>query len=281
MEFKNITYDVEENIATVTINRPKTLNALNSETIDELSHVFDLITADDTVLGVIVTGAGGKAFVAGADIGELATKDSLTGRDFSLSGQATFNKIENLPKPVIAAVNGFALGGGCELSMACHLRVAAAHAKFGQPEVGLGIIPGYGGTQRLPRLVGKGRALELLLGGGIIDAAEAFRIGLANAVVEVYQKDDEGNEIVNEKGRKLFDNEAFLAKVKKMLKGILTKGPIALSYVIDAVNRGLDTDLGSGLKIEADLFGVLYSTEDVKEGLGAFLEKRPANFTGK
>jgi len=267
MELKNITYDVEGNIATVTINRPKTLNALNSETIGELSQAFDLIAADDTVLGVIVTGAGGKAFVAGADIGELATKDSLTGRDFSLSGQATFNKIENLPKPVIAAVNGFALGGGCELAMACHLRVAAAHAKFGQPEVGLGIIPGYGGTQRLPRLVGKGTALELLLGGGIIDAVEAFRIGLANAVVEVYQKDGEGNEIVNEKGRKVFDNEAFLAKVKKMLKGILTKGPIALSYVIDAVNRGLDTDLDSGLKIEADLFGVLYVLISCEEGV--------------
>jgi len=281
MEFQNITYTVEDRIATVTINRPKTLNALNSETIAELSQVFDQIVEDDNVLGVVVTGAGSKAFVAGADIGELSTKNPTTGRDFSLSGQAVFNKIESLPKPVIAAVNGFALGGGCELAMACHLRVAAMHAKFGQPEVGLGIIPGYGGTQRLPRLVGKGCALELLLGGGMINAAEAFRIGLANAVVEVYKKDEEGNEITDEKGRKVFDNDEFLSNIKGMLKGILTKGPVALSHVIEAVNRGLETDLPSGLKLEADLFGLLYSTEDTREGLNAFLEKREAKFTGK
>ncbi len=281
MEFNNITYEVSDGIATVTINRPKTLNALNSDTIAELGKVFDLITDDKSVLGVILAGAGGKSFVAGADISELATKTPITARQLSLAGQAAFNKIEALPKPVIAAVNGFALGGGCELAMACHMRVAAAHARFGQPEVGLGIIPGYGGTQRLPRLVGKGRALELLLGGGMIDAAEAFRIGLVNAVVEVYKKDEDGNEIVNEKGRKVFDNEEFLSKVTKMLKGILTKGPVALGCIIKAVNQGLDTDLDAGLKLEADLFGMLYETEDVQEGLNAYLEKRQAEFKGK
>ncbi|HHE46754.1 MAG TPA: crotonase [Bacteroidetes bacterium] len=281
MEFENITYTVEDNIATVTINRPRSLNSLNSETIAELERATDLIGAEDRVSGVIITGAGDKAFVAGADIGELSTKNPITGRDFSLMGQSVFNKIENLHKPVIAAVNGFALGGGCELAMACHLRVAASHAKFGQPEVGLGIIPGYGGTQRLPRLIGKGRAFELLLGGGIIDAAEAFRIGLVNAVVEAYKKDESGAEITDGKGRRVFDRDAFLADVTNMLKGILSKGPVALGYVIEAVNRGMETDLPEGLKTEADLFGVLFSTEDVREGLNAFLEKREAKFTGK
>ncbi|MCF7810431.1 enoyl-CoA hydratase/isomerase family protein, partial [bacterium] len=170
---------------------------------------------------------------------------------------------------------------GCELAMACHLRVAAAHARFGQPEVGLGLIPGYGGTQRLSRLVGKGIALELMLGGGMIDAAEAFRIGLVNAVVEVYKQDDKGNDIVDEKGRKVFDKAAFMEKITVMLKGILTKGPIALAYVIDAVNRGLETNLQDGLQIEAELFGKLYETEDTKEGLNAFLERRQADFKGK
>ena len=281
MEYNNIIYNVEDNIATVTINRPKTLNSLNSETIAEISAAFDQIAGDDGVHGVILTGSGDKSFVAGADIGELSTKNTITGRDLSLSGQAAFSKIEKLPKPVVAAINGFALGGGCELAMACHLRVAAAHARFGQPEVGLGIIPGYGGTQRLPRLVGKGRALELILGGGMIDAAEAFRIGLVNAVVEAYKKDEEGKIITDEKGRKVFNREEFLDNVTKMLRGILTKGPIALGYVIEAVNRGLETDLDSGLKIEADLFGVLYATEDVHEGMKAFLEKRQADFKGK
>ena len=281
MEYQNILYEVEDRIATVTINRPKSLNSLNSETVAEIDQVFVQIGSDENVVGVIVIGAGGKAFVAGADIGELSTKNTITGRNFSLAGQQAFNRIENLSKPVVAAVNGFALGGGCELAMACHLRVAASHARFGQPEVGLGLIPGYGGTQRLPRLVGKGRALELLLGGGMIDAAEAFRIGLVNAVVETYQKDKEGKEILDEKGRKVFDRDDFLLKVKEMLKGILTKGPIALGYVIESVNRGLETDLPSGLKLEADLFGMSCSTEDMKEGTNAFLEKRQANFTGK
>ncbi len=197
MEFNNLLYDVKDRIATITINRLESLNSLNSETTSELARAFDIIASDENISGVILIGAGDKAFVAGADIKELSTKNQITGREFVLAGQEALNKIENLPKPVIAAVNGFALGGGCELAMACHLRVAAAHAKFGQPEVGLGLIPGYGGTQRLPRLIGKGRARELLLGGGIIDAAEAFRIGLVNAVVETYKKDESGKEITN------------------------------------------------------------------------------------
>jgi len=281
MEFKNLLYQVADGIATVTINRPRAMNALNSETITEIGQAMDIIAKDDAVRGVIFIGAGDKAFVAGADIGELATKDPISGRAFSRLGQTAFDKVERLPKPVIAAVNGFALGGGCELAMSCHMRVAAAHAKFGQPEVGLGIIPGFGGTQRMPRLVGKGRALELLLGGGIIGAAEAYRIGLVNAVVESYKKDDEGKEILNEKGRKIFDREVYLSSIQEMLKGILAKGPIALGYVIESVNRGLDTDLDAGLRTEADLFGVLYATEDVREGLNAFLEKRVAEFKGK
>jgi enoyl-CoA hydratase len=281
MDFENIEYNVEDNIATVSINRPRAMNALNSETLTEIDNAFIMIESDKSVLGVIITGAGDKSFIAGADISELATKDPVTGREQALFGQAVYNRIENLTKPVIAAVNGFALGGGCELAMACHLRVAAAHARFGQPEVGLGLIPGYGGTQRLPRLVGKGIALELMLGGGMIDAVEAFRIGLVNAVVEVYKQDEKGNDIVDERGKKVFDKAAFMEKITIMLKGILTKGPVALAYVISAVNQGLETSLQGGLKIEADLFGKLYETEDTKEGLNAFLERRQADFKGK
>ncbi len=280
MEFQNLTYQVEDRIAVVTINRPKALNALNSATLKDISDVFDAIAADDNVGGVIVIGAGDKAFVAGADISELARKNPITGKEFVATGQAVFNRIENLKKPVIAAVNGFALGGGCELAMACHLRVAAAHAKFGQPEVGLGVIPGFGGTQRMPRLVGKGRALELLLGGGMIDAAEAYRIGLVNAVIEVFEKDEKGEEILNEKGRKVFDRAAFLSSIREMLKGILTKAPLALGNVIEAVNRGVEDSLDAGLALEADLFGLLYASEDTHEGLNAFLEKREAKFKG-
>jgi len=280
MPYNQITLTVADGIATLTINRAKSLNSLNSETIVEIGQAFDQIAADNQAKGVILIGAGDKAFVAGADISELAQKNPITGRDFALLGQSVLNKIEQLPKPVIAAVNGFALGGGCELAMACHLRVAAAHAKFGQPEVGLGVIPGFGGTQRLPRLVGKGRALELLLGGGMIDAGEAYRIGLANCVVEAWKMDAEGKPILDEKGRKQFDRDAFLSAVTKMLQGFLTKAPVALGYVIEAVNRGLEHDLDEGLKLEADLFGISYATADAMEGLNAFVEKREAKFNG-
>ncbi|MBM3326783.1 MAG: crotonase [Calditrichaeota bacterium] len=281
MEFKNIILTVEDGIAVVTINRPKNLNSLSTATVNEIGWAFDIIAGDAAAKGVIVIGAGDKAFVAGADIAELAAKDTLSGREFAIIGQRAFNKIESLPKPVIAGVNGFALGGGCELAMACHLRVAAAHAKFGQPEVGLGVIPGFGGTQRLPRLVGKGRALELLLGGGIIDAAEAYRIGLVNCVLDTPKKDADSNTIKDEKGRPIFDRETFLAEIKRMLKGFLAKSPVALTYVIEAVNRGFEHDLEEGLKLEADLFGLIYTTADCQEGLNAFLEKREAKFIGK
>ncbi|MBT3233523.1 MAG: crotonase [Calditrichaeota bacterium] len=281
MEFENLIYDVEDGIATVTINRLKAMNSLNSATIEDLTNVFDVIAGDDKVGGVILTGAGNKAFVAGADISELVTKNPLTGREFALAGQAMTTKIEKLNKPVIAAINGFALGGGCELAMACHMRVAAAHAKFGQPEVGLGLLPGFGGTQRLPRLVGKGRGLELLLGGGMIGAAEAYRIGLVNIAVEVYQKNEAGEELTDEKNRKIFDRDGFIAAIKNMLKGIMAKGPKALAYTIEAVNRGLETSLDEGLSIEADLFGICYATSDSKEGLSAFLERRTPKFEGK
>ncbi len=281
MNYNNILIEIEDSIAVLNINRPKSLNSLNTETIIEIGAAFDGFAQDDSVRGVIVIGSGDKAFIAGADISELATKNPITAREFVTTGQTTLNKIEGLNKPVIAAVNGFALGGGCELSMACHIRVAATHARFGQPEVGLGVIPGFGGTQRLPRLIGKGRALELMFGGGVIDAVEAYRIGLVNCVVDASKTDEEGNLFRDEKGKTIFDRSAFLAEVKRMLKGFLSKAPLALGYVIEAVNRGLEQDLQEGLRLEADLFGLLYATSDTREGLDAFLEKRIANFTGK
>lgn len=281
MPFNNILIEQDGAVATVVINRPKSLNSLSTDTLTELGLAFDQVLADKSVFGIILTGAGDKAFVAGADIAELAQKTPITAREFAQHGQSILNKIEQSPKPVIAAVNGFALGGGCELSMACHLRVAAKHARFGQPEVGLGVIPGFGGTQRLPRLVGKGRALELVLGGGMIDAGEAYRIGLANCVVDAVKTDGEGKPILDEKGRTQFDREKFLREVKRMMLGFLNKGPVALAYSIEAINRGLEHDLEEGLRLEADLFGLIYATADTKEGLSAFNEKREAKFTGK
>ena len=281
MNYENIILNIDAGIATVAVNRPKVLNALNGATVAELSVALERIAGDSSVRGVILTGAGDKAFVAGADIGELATKNPRAAKEFALAGQALLNRIERLPEPVVAAVNGFALGGGCELAMACHMRVAAYHAKFGQPEVGLGIIPGFGGTQRLPRLVGKGRALELLLGGGIIDAAEAYRIGLANCVVEAFKRDGEGKPLLDDKGRKIFDAELFQSEAKRMLRGFLAKGPLAVASVLEAVNRGLDADLEEGLRIEADLFGLVYASSDRQEGLTAYLEKREPKFRGE
>ncbi len=259
MTFETILYSTENGIATVTINRPEKLNALNHQVFSDLKTVFEQISTDESVKGVILTGAGPKAFVAGADISEINKLNAITGKQLSERGQAVFNQIENLGKPVVAAVNGFALGGGCELAMACHIRIGSETSKYGQPEVNLGTIPGYGGTQRLVRLVGKGRAMELLLTADIIDANEAYRIGLVNKIVPADQ---------------------LLSHSKTFLEKILSKGLVAVRYSIEAVNYS-DTLLSDGLNREATLFGLCASTEDLKEGTSAFLEKRPAKFVGK
>ncbi len=260
MSYETLIVEKRENIAIVTINRPKVLNALNATVIEELEKAFTELKNDPEVGAVILTGAGEKAFVAGADISGLVELNPLEGKMFAEKGQAVFNLIENLGKPVIAAINGFALGGGCELAMACTIRIASEKAKLGQPEVNLGIIPGYGGTQRLPRLVGKGRAMELILTGRMVDANEAYQIGLVNKVVPP---------------EKLLDEAIEMAKL------ILTKGPLAVKFAMEAVNRGLEVSLEDGLKIEADLFGMCCATEDKVEGTKAFLEKRKPNFKGK
>jgi enoyl-CoA hydratase len=260
MPYTALNLDVRDRVATVTVNRPDKLNALNDATIAELGAAFGEVAARDDIGGVILTGAGARAFVAGADIAELATQGAFDGRARARLGQMVFSRIEQSVKPVIAAVNGFALGGGCELALACHIRIASESAKFALPEVKLGIGPGYGGTQRLPRLVGKGRALQLILTGEMIDAAEAYRIGLVNKVTA--------------------PNE-LLAAAEAMLRQILAQGPVAVALCIEAVNRGQDGSLDDGLMIEANHFGLLASTTDMREGMAAFLEKRPAKFTGK
>ena len=252
--------EIADRIAVVTIDRQDKLNALNSDVIAELEAAIDSAKSDDAVGVVIVTGAGPKAFVAGADIAELSTMTPVSGRLHALRGQAVFSKIEKLGKPVIAAINGFALGGGCELAMACTIRIASENAKLGQPEVKLGIIPGYGGSQRLSRLVGEGRAMELCLTAEPIGAAEAHRIGLVNRVVPA--------------------GEALNA-AREMAAKILANGPLSVRYTIDAIHHGLDMALEDGLLLEATLFGLCASTSDMKEGMAAFLEKRPARFTGK
>jgi len=259
MAYETLTLDVADRIATLTVNRPDKLNALNATTIRELGEAVDALRADDAVGGIVLTGAG-RAFVAGADIGELASQSPMQAKARSLTGQAVFRRFETSPKPVIAAVNGFALGGGCELAMACHVRLASEAAKFGQPEAKLGIGPGYGGTQRLPRLVGKGRALQLLLTGEMIDAAEAYRIGLVNQVVPAAE---------------------LLDAARAMLRQMLANGPLALAVCIEAVNDGLETGLDAGLLLEANHFGLLSASADMQEGTRAFLEKRPAAFHGK
>jgi enoyl-CoA hydratase len=259
-EFQNLRYEVAEGIATITVERPEKLNALNAATIRELGEAMRGAGESAAVRGVIVTGSGGKAFVAGADIGELAAMGAVDGVEVSRLGQRVFREIELSRKPVIAAVNGFALGGGCELALACHLRVAAESARFGLPEVKLGIIPGYGGTLRLPRLVGKGRALELILSGEMIDAPEAHRIGLVNRVVAP---------------------ESLLEASRALLLGIIRNGPIAIGLAIESTTRGMEMDIDDGLALESNLFGLLASTDDMREGMSAFLEKRPAEFRGK
>jgi enoyl-CoA hydratase len=249
---------VADRIATITVNRPDKLNALNDALMGELGQAIDEAVARPDVGAVLLTGAG-RAFVAGADIGELVTQTAVEGKARAERGQRTFRKFEVSPKPTLAAVNGFALGGGCELAMACHIRLASDKAKFGQPEVKLGIVPGYGGTQRLPRLVGKGRALELLLTGDIIDAIEAYRIGLVNRVV---------------------DADSLLAESRAMLTTILAQGPLAVAHCIEAVDRGLDLPLDDAIALEASYFGLLSATADKAEGMRAFLEKRTATFSG-
>src|SRR3954463_7418036 len=260
MTFSNVLFEKKNSIAYVTVNRPKVLNALNMATMEELRTAFHDIKNDASVRVVIFTGAGEKAFIAGADISELAKQDAVTGKEYTHRGQSVLNLIENLTKPVIACLNGFALGGGCEIAMACTMRLATDNAKLGQPEVKLGIIPGYGGSQRLPRLVGKGIAMQLLLAGEMITAQEAHRIGLVNEVAP-------GAELISRA-------EAIAAK-------IIANGPLAVQYTIEAVNNGMEMPLAGGLYLEAVMFGAACATEDKKEGTTAFLEKRAAQFKGK
>jgi len=260
MDYKNIKFEIDGPVGLVTIDRPKVLNALNDETIAELDHCFTSIAANDSVRCVILTGTGEKSFVAGADIGELAVCDVVSGQAKCDRGQVLMSKIENLPQPVIAAVNGFALGGGCEISMACDIRLASENALLGQPEVNLGIIPGYGGTQRLARLVGPGKARQMIFTGDFINAAEAHRIGLVD---EVYPL------------------EELLDKARKMAGKIASKGPLAVKAAKESINLGLDVDLKSGCAHEAVLFAAICASEDKAEGTKAFLEKRKAEFKGK
>ncbi|MCK4546720.1 MAG: enoyl-CoA hydratase/isomerase family protein [Candidatus Eisenbacteria sp.] len=259
MQFENLLIEKKGNLAVVIINQPKVLNALNRKTIQEITEAMTALGDDNGVRVVILTGAGEKSFVAGADISELAKLDPLSAQETARFGQRMTRVIESMGKPVIAAVNGFALGGGCELAMACTLRIASERAKFGQPEVKLGLIPGYGGTQRLARLVGCGRALEMILAGDPIPAAEAHRIGLVNRVVPP---------------------EALMEEAEKLAAAIASVGPVAVRLAMEAVYGGYGLTLGDGLEWEAGLFGLVLATEDAKEGLSAFLEKRPAEFKG-
>ena len=260
MDFKNILIEKKDKLAVITINRPNVLNALNDETISELHLSLREISKEEQVRVVILTGTGEKAFVAGADIGELKVCDALSGHRKSVNGQRLLNHIENMEQVVIAAINGFALGGGCELALACDIRIASENAKLGQPEVNLGIIPGYGGTQRLARLVGKGKAKELIFTGDMVDAAEALRIGLVEKVVPPTE---------------------LMKTAEEMAAKIISKGPLAIKAAKRAINLGLDVDLKSGLEYEAMEFSAICATEDKTEGTAAFLEKRKPNFKGK
>ncbi|MBZ5514143.1 MAG: enoyl-CoA hydratase/isomerase family protein [Acidobacteriia bacterium] len=260
MSYTTLLTETRDAISTVTVNRPERLNALNRQVMQELDECFRGLQTDDGVRVVILTGAGEKAFVAGADINELAALTPLEGQEFSRYGQGVLDRIENLGKPVIAAVNGFALGGGCELAMACTLRVASESARFAQPEVKLGIIPGYAGTQRLARLVGKGRALELILTGEAVTAQEAYRLGLVNQVVPPAE---------------------LMNAARALARKILANAPLAIKFALEAVHHGLEMTQEEGQFLEATLFGLCCTTEDMKEGTRAFLEKRPAKFVGR
>jgi len=259
LSLANVLYEKSNGIARVIINRPKVLNALNTPTWADLRTVFENARDDDRVRGIILTGAGDKAFIAGADISELAQAGAFQAEESSRFGQAVLELIENLGKPVVAAINGFALGAGCETAMACTIRIAVENAKFGQPEVKLGLLPGGGGTQRLPRLVGKGRALQLILSGEMIDAQEAYRIGLVNEVVSAAN---------------------LMARAETILKQISANAPIAIKFAIEATNKGLDTSQSEGFALEASYFGICAATDDKKEGISAFFEKRVPQFHG-
>ena len=260
MTYENILLEKKDAIAYVTVNRPKVLNALNLATMKELGAAFNEIKTDAAIRAAILTGAGEKAFVAGADISELAQQDAVSGKEYAHRGQAVLDLIENLGKPVIACINGFALGGGCELALACTLRLASDQARLGQPEVKLGIIPGYGGTQRLPRLVGKGLAMQMVLAGEIISAQEAHRIGLVNEVTSAAE---------------------LIPRAEAIAAKIIANAPLAVQYAMEAVNKGMEMTLASGLHLEASLFGLCCTTLDKAEGTAAFLEKRPASFKGR
>ena len=259
-EYQNLLFEKDNGIGIVTINRPKALNALNEATVRELDKIIDVIEQDDSIKIVILTGSGEKSFVAGADIVEMKDKDAMAGRDWGILAQGVFNKLEGMSKPVIAAVNGFALGGGNELQMACDIRIASEKAKFGQPEVTLGITPGFGGTQRLSRLVSKGMAKKLLFTGDMIDAAEAYRIGLVDQLAPA---------------------DKLMEEAKKLANTIMSRGPIAVKLCKSAVNRGINMDLYSAIQYEDEVWGLCFATADQKEGMKAFVEKRKPNFTGK
>ncbi|WP_342733145.1 enoyl-CoA hydratase-related protein [Bradyrhizobium sp. B117] len=256
----NVLYETRGAIAYVTVNRPKVLNALNVATWQDLSTAFENAKSDPTVRGVILTGAGDKSFIAGADISGLAQAGAIEAERSSRFGQQVLDLIENLGKPVVAAINGFALGGGCETAMACTIRIAVEHAKFGQPEVKLGLLPGGGGTQRLPRLVGKGRALQLILSGGLISAQEAYRIGLVNEIIPASD---------------------LIQRAEAILNEIAANAPLAVKFALDATNKGMETSQSEGLVLEASYFGLCAGTEDKKEGTSAFLEKRAPQFHGR
>ena len=260
MSYESLIVEKRDGIALVTVNRPEKLNALNDRVMDDLDAAFAALGSDAEVRGVILTGAGEKAFVAGADIAELAKQSPVGGKEKSIRGQRVLDRIENLGKPVVAAVNGFALGGGCELALACHVRVASENARLGTPEVKLGLMCGYAGTQRLARIVGKGRALELLLTGEPVDAAEAHRIGLVNRV---------------------FPRDRLLAEAEALLRKMIANAPVSLRFSLEAVNAGLEMPFDEAQYLEATLFGLLCTTDDMKEGTQAFLEKRPARFQGR
>jgi enoyl-CoA hydratase len=260
MAYDNLLFEVSDKIARITFNRPNVLNALNRKTMDELGDCLKKVRADDDIRVLILTGAGEKAFIAGADINELSQQTPVIGREFTLYGQEIIHRLETLGKPAIAAINGFALGGGCELALACTLRIASRNAKLGQPEVKLGIIPGYGGSQRLPRLCGKGVAHELILTGEMISAEEALRVGLVNRVVE---------------------SGELLATAEAIAKKIIANAPLAVKYALEAVEHGMEMPQEEGLYLEATLFGLCCATQDMREGTRAFLEKRPPKFEGR